>query len=772
MERLHSLKHYPLALVCFLAVMVFGLTSADKPNPPLGENAPAEVFSSERAYVDLTDLLRENVPHPPGSEANKVIRDRISEKMRARGFEVSLQRDFVCRTQWTVCSNIENIIAEKKGSVGSSTIMLMSHYDSVPAGAAATDDGFGVAASLEIARALQSTDNMENNLIILFTDAEEIGLLGAEAFAANHPLAKTVDILINIESRGTSGQSTMFETGAKNDKLIDIFKASVTRPVANSLTYEVYKRMPNDTDYTVFKERNIPGLNFASTSSAVRYHSVLDDLAHLDKSTLQQHGENALNLIHTLGDMDLTRLNERQGSATYFDFYSLFLVKWPSSLNIPLSALGLLIVIGLFIGGFHGKSITLLQTVWSVGSIITVLIAAIGLPALLAFPLGFWQDLHPIYHPNPWPGKTAILLGSLIGVITTARVYLKKASLHSLILSAWTIVALISLAISLTVTGASYIALALLIAFVLGLMVDHYKSKKRYQPLEFCYSVYAGFVVAAYISFYHFHLLDLIFNFDMSAARPATLSVAILTLLPIAHSIYKATQNIFKHHVLALSTTTAIITVLAMQIQTFSKNEPDPLNILYVEGAGGEEAYFTLEHYLTPRGEVSKYFPIMGFTEEAQEFPFTNRKSDMRPRMTVPNQHLSPPTLDVISDEEHDGTRSVIFNIQAGRSGNALFMQVSENAPIRSAHIKGVDALGSEWQSGNRIQIGLGATQNDIFPVHLTLVSGTSFSIDLIEESPLPDTPETAQLRAARPEYANVIQRGYRSMVVLKTAFN
>ncbi|MEX0298982.1 MAG: M20/M25/M40 family metallo-hydrolase, partial [Kordiimonas sp.] len=709
---------------------------------------------------------------PSGSEANKIIRDRIVGKMQARGFDVSLQKDFACQQKWAACSNIENIIAVKKGTVGNSTIMLMSHYDSVPASAAATDDGFGVAASLEIARALQSSTPMKNNLIILFTDAEEIGLLGAEAFASNHPLAASVDLLINIESRGTSGQSTMFETGTRNNKLLDIFKTSVKRPVANSLTYEVYKRMPNDTDYTVFKERDIPGLNFASTGSAIRYHSVLDDLTHMDKSTLQQHGENALNLLHTLGNMDLTDIAGREGSATYFDFYSILLVKWPSFLNIPLSAIGLLVLIGLFIGGFRGKAITPLQAVWSVGGIITALIASIGLPALLAFPLGFWQDLHPIYHPNPWPGKTAILLACLIGVLVTARIFLRKVSLHSLTLSIWTIVAAISLATSLTISGASYIALAPLFAFFLGLSIDYYKAQKRYQPLEYFYSLYAGFFVAAYISFYHFHLLDLVLNFDMSAAKAATLSIATLTLLPIAHSVYQVRQKNFRQHTLTLSATTAIITAFAMQIQTFSEDEPDPLNILYVEDARSEEAYFTLEHYLTPRGETSKYFPIMGFTEEAQAFPFTRRQNDMRPRMTVPSQRLPAPTLDIISDQEADGMRTIKFNIKTGRAGTALFMQINETNPLKSLNIKNVDVLGSSWKGGNPIQVLVGGAQDDIFPVLLTASAGENFSIILIEESSLPDTPEAKQLLTTRPAYANKIQRGDRSMVYVEVPLN
>jgi hypothetical protein len=90
-----------------------------------------------------------------------------------------------------------------------------------------------------------------------------MGLLGAEAFVAEHDRARDVAIAISLEARGTSGPSIMFETSRNNRWLIREFARAVPRPVANSLTHDVYRRLPNDADATVFRRAGMDVLNFA-----------------------------------------------------------------------------------------------------------------------------------------------------------------------------------------------------------------------------------------------------------------------------------------------------------------------------------------------------------------------------------------------------------------------------------------------------------------------------------------------------------------------------
>ena len=143
-------------------------------------------------------------------------------------------------------------------------MLVASHYDSVPAGPGASDDGAGVAANLEVARVLQSRRPSRHSIIFLFDEGEEQGLLGAHAFVEAHPWAKEVRAVVNVDARGTSGGSLMFETGSANNWLIEMYVRAVPHPMTSSIYYAVYKLLPNDTDFSVFHPFGYQGFNFAN----------------------------------------------------------------------------------------------------------------------------------------------------------------------------------------------------------------------------------------------------------------------------------------------------------------------------------------------------------------------------------------------------------------------------------------------------------------------------------------------------------------------------
>src|SRR5262249_39705661 len=151
-------------------------------------------------------------------------------------------------------------------------VLLSAHYDSVLVSPGASDDGVGTAALLETARALVEGPQPRRNVILLFDDAEELGLLGADAFVRSHPLASSFLYTVNVDARGSSGPSAMFETSPDNRALAALVASHLERPVTTSLFYEVYRRMPNDTDFSITKTRGL-GVNFANTARIEHYHT-------------------------------------------------------------------------------------------------------------------------------------------------------------------------------------------------------------------------------------------------------------------------------------------------------------------------------------------------------------------------------------------------------------------------------------------------------------------------------------------------------------------
>jgi len=353
-----------LAVAAILA-MVLGLTLYQARGPaPRPSSAPSGEFSAERAQVVLRDLAGDGRPHPVGTAAHGAVRDRILGRLRALGYQPALESGYAC-SKLGVCSAIENITALRPGVTDGKVVLLAAHYDSVAAGPGASDDGASVAALLEVARILAAEPPRRNPVLFLIDDGEEAGLLGAEWFMARSPWARRVGPIVNLEARGSSGESFMFETTRGNRWLIDLMSRAVPRPRTSSLFYEVYKRLPNDTDFTVFKRYGMSGLNFAYIGDVSHYHTPLDDIGHASPRSLQHHGDNALAMARAFAEADLDRAPA--GDLVWFDLFSLGIVRWPEQWSIPLAAASvLLLLIGMTLG--HRKDRQLLRAIgWGAG---------------------------------------------------------------------------------------------------------------------------------------------------------------------------------------------------------------------------------------------------------------------------------------------------------------------------------------------------------------------------------------------------------------------
>ena len=324
----------------------------DRPPAPRPADAPPDAFSAQRAFPLLAELVGDGIPHPNGSKQNDVVRERILKAFRERGYEPEVQEAVVDRRGRPF--TVRNVVARLEGSGATtaagpdrktarpgsprSAVLLMSHYDSVPDGPGASDAGVSVAIILELARLLRAAPQPRNNVIFLVTDGEEYGLLGARAFIAGHPSAREVGAIVNLEARGTSGLSLMFETGKGTAWLAARMAGRLRHPATTSLMAAIYRTMPNTTDLSIFLQAGYTGYNFAFIGDGKNYHTPADDLAHVDLRSFQHQGENALALMQSLAASDLLALQDA-GEALWFDFLGSFLIWWPLQLTLPLGLL-------------------------------------------------------------------------------------------------------------------------------------------------------------------------------------------------------------------------------------------------------------------------------------------------------------------------------------------------------------------------------------------------------------------------------------------------
>jgi len=230
-------------------------------------------------------------PHAMGMPDHDRVRDYIMGRLVALGLKPQLQTTTAVGTRYQEAGRVQNILAWMPGaSATGKAVLLVVHYDGVEAGPAAADDGAGCAALLETLRALRARkEPLAHDVIALFTDGEEAGLLGAAAFVREHPWAKDVAFIMNFEARGTTGRSYMFETGQGNRDAVSQLR-SAGDVTAGSVFTTIYRALPNDTDLSELSLLGVPALNFAFADGVLRYHSANDDVAHLDPRSLQHHG--------------------------------------------------------------------------------------------------------------------------------------------------------------------------------------------------------------------------------------------------------------------------------------------------------------------------------------------------------------------------------------------------------------------------------------------------------------------------------------------------
>ncbi|WP_326561195.1 M28 family peptidase [Micromonospora sp. NBC_01796] len=334
------------ALAVLVAIGAAALLDLRTP-APVGTDSPAGQFSAGRAAEHLEVVGART--HVAGSPANDQVRAYLESTLRDLGLSTQVQ-DTVAEEAGQLSgaaggatlARVRNVVARIPGTDPTGRVFLVAHYDSVQSGPGGNDDAVGTSAILEVARALSTGPRPRNDIVFVLTDAEEACLCGASAFASGHPLAADGGVVLNLEARGSTGPVIMFETSPDNAGLVGVFGRAAPHAVGTSFAVEVYRLLPNDTDFTAFLDHGFTGLNSAYLDGGAIYHTPLDTPARVDRGSLQQHGDNALALAREFGATDLADL--RAGNdATYFPVPGT-LVRYPGWLTWPLALLAVVAV--------------------------------------------------------------------------------------------------------------------------------------------------------------------------------------------------------------------------------------------------------------------------------------------------------------------------------------------------------------------------------------------------------------------------------------------
>jgi len=764
-----------LGLVTLAVALALALAVTATPTP-LGANAPADRFAEGRAVPLLERLFADGAPHPIGTEANAAMRERVIGELEALGLDVTTQTRLACMERFAVCGEVTNVLARLPGQVDGPAVLLTAHYDSVGAGPGVSDDMVGVVAVIETVRSLQADGPTRNPFIVLLTDGEEVGLLGAEAFT-HHPWFDEVGVVINVEARGTRGQSLMFETNDGNAWLVDAFAKHAPRPVTNSLFYDIYRTLPNDTDFSVYKAAGLNGLNFAYADEVAHYHTPLDDLEHLDRGSLQHQGDNVLAAARALGAADLT--DQPPGNSLFIDLVPGSVLRVPESWAVPLAAACLLA--WLFITAVLSRrgAVTLPRVLLGVlGAVLAVAVAgALGFGVSSAVQA--LTGLNEPWYASPLATRVAVWLAALFGVLATSAVFSRVLGFWGTAIGAWLVWALLTLAAALTLPGASVVLLMpTVVASALYLVVvAGGAGRPGIRTTVGAISVLAAALAtfaAAYLWLPLALSVESLMGMLLSAAVAVSLALAFITVTPllavgpgVAGSRSRSARGVA---LVACVLGIAAGVALATRAPTFSELRPQRFSIRHlVTATDGDlvDARWVLDRY--PDAPLQEGFGQWTFEPVTVDLvPFVGSSPISTPAASPLAGTVQPPRVEVLSDETDGTTRVLGLRLLAGDPFERLTLTVPRSVgaarlvvPAGGVEIQLIDG---EPRGGHATFMCHGAACDGLeLELHLGVPDALELGVTA-QRSGLPD--DAAGLVAARPATAVPSQDGDVSMVL------
>ncbi|MFI5911485.1 M28 family peptidase [Dactylosporangium sp. NPDC051541] len=683
-----------VVLVVLALVALLGIADVQPPAPRPATIAAGE-FSAARAFTHVERLGQE--VHVTGSPAADRVREYIVATLRGYGLQPEVQ-DTVGVNAGKFGSGgmarVRNVVAVLPGTASTGQVVLMAHYDSVQVSYGANDDGAGSSTLLEVARAMTQGggDKPRNDIVFVFTDAEEACLCGAEAFVSRHPLGQQQSVVLNFEARGSSGPAVMFQTSDGNADLIDVY-AHTPHPVGTSLAVEVYRLLSNDTDFTpVLAQTRFTGLNTAYIDGSTVYHSPMDRPSTMNRASLQHHGDEALALAREFGRADLAPLMKpASGDAVYFPFAGL-LVRYPAALTWPLAILALLAVAALvFLARRRGLT-SVPRTFAGVGlavvPLIGVAVAAQLLWALLvAVRPGYGELLDPARPTWFRFGVVALSAAILLSWYSLSR---RRVGPVPLATGALALLALLGIVFAAVIPGGSYlVTLPALFGALAGIGALYARPAFAQVGILTAGAAVATFILAPTVALF-FPALGL-----ATGAAAAMFSMLLgLAVLPVLEPLYRAPtaprhRRLGSAPAVAALAVAIICTTTGMVVDDWDASHPEPTHLMYaLDKDTGRAEWVSLES--APGAWTSQY--VRSHQRLNQQFPvLPEGELSVGPAQAA---DLAAPKATVVSDETASGRRTLHLRIASQRDVRFLsFYGPVGDHRVLSATVEGREAV-------------------------------------------------------------------------------
>lgn len=278
-------------------------------------------FDADSAYSYVRHQV-EFGPRVPGSEAHRKTATWLEQELRRHGADVVLQRAEVKAFDGTTLP-MTNIMGSYNPDKGD-RLLLLAHYDTRPwadkdadashhdrAIDGANDGGSGVGVLLEIARQLGMNDH-SIGVDILFVDCEDYGsegdddswALGARYFAT-HPIkpgyaASRAILLDMVGDKDAVFPAEYFSRRAAPDLDDAIRKSAISAGHGNLFPARMGGAVTDD--HVELIKAGIPAIDiidYRENGFCPTWHTMDDNMEHIDKETLRGVGETLTRYLET-----------------------------------------------------------------------------------------------------------------------------------------------------------------------------------------------------------------------------------------------------------------------------------------------------------------------------------------------------------------------------------------------------------------------------------------------------------------------------------------
>ena len=726
-----------LLLLCAASIL-----RVARPPREVPATAPDTLFSAERALRHVVQIAQR--PHPMGTADHDRVRDYIVNQLAGLGLHPQIQQSTAIGTRYRAAGHVQNVLARLPGKDQTGrAVLIMVHYDGVEAGPAASDDGAAVAALLETLRALRARKQvLTHDIVALFTDGEEAGLLGAAAFVREHPWARDIAVVLNFEARGTSGRSFMFETGPGN---LDAARAlrSAGNATAGSVFATIYRLLPNDTDFSETAPLGLPALNFAFADGVERYHTSRDDIAHLNPGSLQHHGSQMLAMAKTFASEPLPR--PRTGDGVFFDLPIVGLIVYPQGLELPLAILALAAVIVLLARDRKG-----VVTGWLAA------LAGVALSGVAAWAVG-----RMLSGPAVWSGlfATGIVLLALsitAGCYAIGKRWSAPRGLHVGALIVWLAIAL---ELAIRFPGVGYLFTWPLLFAAGAALVTRGRQVAEWATALVALLMLAGF-------FYGVSVVMLGVTGAGAIALGVAASLIFFLLAPLLERIAGNARWSGAPWLAG-----AAIVVLAIAALTVRPSADHPLRtaLVYAENADSSDAWFgTLAN-----SSDAWTRDAIGARTSTPSPEWTANLSENSSRFTgrsVARAPFAAPNASLVGDALVDGIRHVVLHVTAPAGTTGLVMH-ARGTKVLASSIDGrvVDTTRYRHQARDWVMEYWGVPESGA-TVALSIPAGDHIDLDLAARQ-LGIPPVPGITIPPRPPYVVPSQMGDEAIVYRQLRF-